>query len=96
MPVYLCLPVKLPAKGGKEILKTMRYRIRVITLLLISALTILLIVCIRTIWFPAGSGPFPSETPLEDEIRETDDYLLSTPSSEPSVSPDPLYDTYGL
>lgn len=89
-------------------MKTMRYRIRLITLVLVAALLASLLLCIRTVWIPAASDTepaVPSEVPAESALPADVEPTAvpkgaGTPepaaTKEPVATPDPLFDTYGL
>ena len=78
-------------------MKTLQYRIRVITLVLVSAIFISLLLCIRSAWAPASSGTETELSPSSSAIQQE-----ATPSSGISPSgiqtqtPEPLFDTNGL
>ena len=107
-------------------MKTMRYRIRVIALVLICSLLILLLWIARSLWLPADSSALPSPVPESsgqfvpsvspagigfDSPWETPvlpspaDSSSESPAESPAVSsgnpemtvtPEPLYDIFGL
>ena len=78
-------------------MKTLQYRIRVITLALVSALFISLLLYIRSAWAPAFSGtetePSPSSSAIQQEATPSPDV---SPSGITTQTPEPLFDTYGL
>jgi len=89
-------------------MKTMRYRIRVIAMMLVTALLFLVLWCTHDIWFPSGISPAapavsvspsgsPSATlsPAETTHMEWWETPSPVPSAEP-VTPEPLFDTFGL
>ena len=89
-------------------MKTMRYRIRLITLVLVAALLASLLWCIRTLWIPAVSDTeqeTPSEVPAESvlpasaaptAVPKGSGTPESSATEEPAATPNPLFDTYGL
>lgn len=80
-------------------MKTMRYRIRFITLVLVIAVAAVLLWTVRMIWFPSVPLPLSSEvsTPVPSEFAPSE---VSPSPDETSMvetlSPEPLYDTTGL
>ncbi len=91
-----------------ETMKIMRYRIRIVTLLLVSALLILLFWTVRAAWIPSLSISLPSVATdaasvspavFPSPAASVSPDVLPSPSSfaaEPTPSPAPLYDTFGL
>lgn len=76
-------------------MKTMRYRIRVIALVLLASLLVVLSLAVRSIWFPSvPSESFPEAT--ETVSVDSPDPEESPVVESVSPSPQPLYDTYGL
>ena len=83
-------------------MKTLRYRIRVITLVLVSALLAVLLWCIRGTWLPFSPAPdtavlSPGLTPVPKGTAVPEISL----SPELSASPEPdspvqLFETFGL
>ena len=80
-------------------MKTLRYRIRVITFVLVVALVSVTFVCVRS-FLPQGDSSSepetPFESPAESVLPELTPFPESSPSGEPSSTADPLYNTYGL
>lgn len=90
-------------------MKTLRHRIRIITLVMISALLMMILWTARSVWFPDGIVPETPAEPVSDAqpdpwaapvpagtgetLKLTDDPL---PSGEETPSPEPLFNTYGL
>ena len=89
-------------------MKTMRYRIRVITLVVVCSLLLTVLWTAKEAWFPAAGG---SDTPAESvSSLPPDPWTDPAPSSsaEPAGSPaetdmpvetpsaGPLFDTFGL
>ena len=93
-------------------MKTMRYRIRIITLVLICALLAAALWTARSAWFPDGFSP---ETPAEsapsvspEASSESASPAAPDPWAEPvsvpetgspaetTSTPDPLFNTFGL
>lgn len=89
-------------------MKTMRYRIRVIALILVTTLLILVFWCVHDIWFPAGFSPAvpaetaspsatPSVTPSFPVTTQAEWWETAAPSPATDVlTPEPLFDTFGL
>ena len=77
-------------------MKTMRYRIRVIALVLMLALLGMILWCVHDLWLPGESMPettVSSGTPLPP----VDWAVTATPApTEETTTPEPLFDTYGL
>lgn len=77
-------------------MKTMRYRIRVITLLLIISLIAMILWCVHDIWFPQGFSPaLPSESPVSSPSVTPENTETPVPTEE-GPTPEPLFDTFGL
>ena len=93
-------------------MKTMRYRIRIITLVLICALLAVVLLTAKSAWLPDGISP---ETPAESTPSvspETSSESVSPaapdpwadpapaaetpPPAEETATPDPLFNTFGL
>lgn len=88
-------------EGDAASLKIMRYRIRLLALALVLALFAVLLWGIRAAWFPsapsaAPSGPVSLTAPEATASPEAPSAPSESPSAEPTVSPEPLFDTYGL
>ena len=96
---------------GDEAMKTMRYRIRVISFVLVCALLTSLFIVFRALWLPqdvsglpassdSPSSAFPSQTETTDpEIpssAEISSPVQELPSPEETPSDNPLYDIFGL
>lgn len=90
-------------------MKTMRYRIRVIALVLVCALLAVVLWTARAAWFPDGSEPDePAESvsalppdPWAEPVPSPPDPASASPESaaSPAVetpSPEPLFNTFGL
>ena len=78
-------------------MKTLQYRIRVVTLALVSALFISLLLCIRSAWAPAFSGTETEPAPIASVFQqEATPSPGVSPSGLPTQTPEPLFDTYGL
>ena len=90
-------------------MKTMRYRIRVIALVLICSLLAVVLWTAKAAWFPAGDTSENSSTfssvqtedpwsePTSPQAGETQDSTEETPvQAEEMPSPEPLFDTFGL
>lgn len=90
-------------------MKTMRYRIRLIALILVTVLLFLVLWCVHDIWFPSGLSPvFPAETaspslsppvtpsPLPATTQaEWWETVVPSPTID-ALTPEPLFDTFGL
>lgn len=84
-------------------MKMLRYRIRVIALVLIIALLAVPLWSIRAFWFPSDmsqnisqdSFVSPSQSPA---IPDASPALSEEPSvfPEETITPEPLFDTFGL
>ena len=93
-------------------MKTMRYRIRIITLVLICALLAVVLLTVKSAWLPDGISP---ETPAESTPSvspETSSESVSPAAPDPwaepvsvpetgspaetTSTPDPLFNTFGL
>ena len=91
-------------------MKTMRYRIRIITLDLICALLAVVLLTVKSAWLPDGISPeTPAETaqPVFSEAPSSspagsDPWADPVPTSETvspaeeTAAPDPLFNTFGL
>jgi len=89
-------------------MKTMRYRIRVIVLLLVTALLATALWCTKEIWFPAGIAPTspvqtaspsvsPSASPAPSSTTHVEWWETPVPSpAEETSTPEPLFNTFGL
>ena len=85
-------------------MKTMRYRIRMITLLLVCALLFSVLLCVRSVWFPSGLvigkpevSPDPVLFPASPEITPAPSgQWPPLPADNALPSPEPLFDTFGL
>lgn len=77
-------------------MKMMRYRIRVIALVLVLALAVTIFWCVHELWVPNETVP---ETPAVSDtpLPPVDWAVTATPApTEYSPIPEPLFDTYGL
>ena len=93
-------------------MKTMRYRIRIITLVLICALLAVVLLTAKSAWFPDGFAPeTPAEsTPSVSPATPSESVSLPAPDpwadpapdaetplpAEETAAPDPLFNTFGL
>ena len=93
-------------------MKTMRYRIRIITLVLICALLSVVLLTAKSAWFPDGFTPktpaesTPSVSPetssesvspaAPDPWADPAPAAETPPSAEETATPDPLFNTFGL
>ena len=91
-------------------MKTMRYRIRIITLVLICALLAVVLLTAKSAWLPDGISPeTPEETaqpvfsePPSSSPAGSDPWADPAPASETvppaeeTAAPDPLFNTFGL
>ena len=73
-------------------MKTMRYRIRVIALVLVCAVLAVVLWTAKEAWFPAAGLPeeTPAETPMESAVSLPQDPWAEptpSPSGEPAASP---------
>ena len=76
-------------------MKTMRYRIRVIALLLVVSFLGVMLWCAHDIWLPSGIFPEMSPEPVPSASAEP--LPSETPSPSPAgPTPEPLFDTFGL
>ncbi|MBR6165437.1 MAG: hypothetical protein IKQ45_05875 [Clostridia bacterium] len=79
-------------------MKLMRSRIRLITLILTCLLIASVLWNGKTFLVPAGDSPVSSgaetSVPAEESSRIPEETPL--PAAEPSVTPESLYDTFGL
>ena len=79
-------------------MKILRYRIRVVTLVLVSALLVLLLWSVRTAWLPSlpellspDAAAVPSDTVSPESTPSA-----SAPADGSPPTPAPLYETFGL
>ena len=91
-------------------MKTIRYRIRIITLVLICALLAVVLWTAKSAWFPDIIGPenpeetaqpvfseAPSASPADpDPWADPSPAAEATPPAEETAAPDPLFNTFGL
>ncbi len=69
-------------------MKTMRYRIRLVTLVLVSALLAVLLWCVRSAWLPAAGSSDPAEPSVAPSDLFAADAADFTPVPKGSAPPD--------